>query len=298
MANTRGNRRPVSRSRDRQVPGLGRLTDLRSSVHQIPGVLGSWIGFRTVDGEATRDLALVVSVQRKRPKHLLRENELIPSHLAWSDRKRQTRRLRTDVVTAGRRARLKNGIAGPGDLALLSSGTSKSTVGPALLLADGTRALVTAGHAVNSSDWSAAISLPDGGIASGIVLSRVEDPWVDIALLGDISQVDLDNLYTDGSRVNGYESPTPSLVGSSVAVLSRRGPLVTVCRGVHADHVALGSWWRDCVVTDVRTQVGDSGALLVGQNNTALGVLRGEIEGQDFYVPITSVLVRTQAKLL
>jgi hypothetical protein len=153
------------------------------------------------------------------------------------------------------------------------------------------KVVTTAGHLfLDGFVQDERVLLTSAATAHEAIAVRVQlTPTVDYALLQPISTVTCANQYLDLFPIRSLHHVTTSDVGAALQILTADGrPRSVICRGVAARATIDGRPMNGLILTDWRTQPGDSGACLVDttQQQRAWGLLVGRIDTATFSLSV------------
>jgi hypothetical protein len=310
----RGKRPPL---RPPAFPTHAKLEELYEPLMQLPNMAGWYVGRKRKDGRLTKQLAIVCCVQAKVSTRELTAKERIPKTIAWYRTRRERVRLQTDVQEVGDSGfQVLPPTVGPGDVmgdVTGSSATARATIGIALRHPVHGDVVTTAGHAFfkdafGSQGPSAAgspirifnIGSGPEQAFEGSLVKAVVQAEADYALLKPATGPR--NLFQDAFNLAGLFFPLPADIGTPLLVLTRRGLISTVLRGVFGS-VPIGQLqMRGMILTDLVTQGGDSGCVLVDNSFRVWGLLAGftTLNGAQHSVfsPVHSVIGAENAELI
>jgi hypothetical protein len=222
----------------------------------------------------------------------------VPRSLRWSNTTR-AKMVRTDVRRVSPRYAPQSGILGPGDDVVARA--FHATIGIALRHPVLGPCVTTAAHLFEAAGPGAQVRISRDGTRQNVLATvRPITSFVDYALLRAAPGTPIANIYDDRVRLRGAFSPTDVDVGAAVFVLLSSGSLQrTVCRGIHAAIDTPEQVLEDCILTDMVTLGGDSGACLVDRQFRVWGALRGQL-GRTFsvFAPVQHILDEERATLL
>jgi len=262
---------------------LARAERQLSSKKKYPNVLGVALGRRRADRDWLAERVITVFVSRKVAPSELRRGIIPPYITAQLNGKRL--RLPTDVISVGE-ARGRAQAVAPGDSVKVAPGS-----GHLSWVAAGQA--VTAEHVTGFGAVGAAVTGPSGPIGS---VTRVgyEVDKVDAALIQLLPGTAVTNVV--GGRTVGrarytkdadiYSPTTGRLAsvylagnGGFTPVAIRHihvGPFFTLVGGDGTEFTP-----RPLTLTDLCTDFGDSGTVLLGDDNRPLALLSGIVDADD-----------------
>jgi hypothetical protein len=272
--------------------GLQRLKALHARLVRLPNTFATYIGQPCRKGKWRKEVAVVALVAAKQPEELLQHHRRVPKSMSWG------RARRTDVLHVNPTFVSQAGVLGPGDA--VRAGRKTGTVGIALLHPLLGHCVTTAAHVFEraGADAQARVSR-DGGFREVSARVRPITRMTDYALLR-APDVPCGNVFDDRRDIGPAFSPGEDDVAATLFVLLATGRRQqTVCRGIHASITTPSETLEDCILTDMVTLSGDSGACLIDQQDRIWGVLRGRL-GTTFsvFAPVQYILDKEQATLL
>lgn len=291
---SRKKRSRARRLQPRQRVSLRRINELHEQLVQLPNAYATYVGQRCRRGKWARSVAIVCLVGEKKPPQCLLPARRIPKTVRWGKARQST-----DVLQVKPRFVAQAGVLGPGDHVM--AGTKRATVGVALLHPQLGECVTTAAHLFENAGMGAQVKVSrNGGFQN--VKSKVAQitPLVDYAVLQAPPGTPCGNIFDDRRDLGEEYEPTEADVGSTVFVLLSTGiRQQTTCRGVHAAITTPKETMQDCILTDMVTLSGDSGACLIDEQFRIWGVLRGRLDTTfSVFAPVRHILEQEQATLL
>jgi hypothetical protein len=272
--------------------GLRRLKMLHTRLVRLPNTFATYVGQPRRKRQWRKEVAVVVLVAAKVREELLQRHRRVPKSLVWG------RARRTDVLHVNPAFVSQAGVLGPGDAVRV--GPKTGTVGIALLHPRLGHCVTTAAHVFERAgvDAQARVSR-DGAFREVSARVRPITRRTDYALLR-APDVPCGNVFDDRRNIGPVFSPGEDDVGETLFVLLATGRRQqTVCRGIHASITTPSETLEDCILTDMVTLSGDSGACLIDQQDRIWGVLRGRLDTTfSVFAPVQYILDREQATLL
>jgi hypothetical protein len=272
--------------RPRRLPAGRVLEENVRGLMNYPNVVAAFIGKKQRKRKDTGQLSIVCGVREKVPEKDLEPRHVIPKNLELAVTPARSSRVSTDVIPIHGSFSVQSTVLGPSDIAF-PGGVNKSTIGIAVRHPTFGKVITTAGHAIPQGFGTGGKMVVASG-GSSFIAELAAEPRInqstDHALLRPENQDLVGNFFRDVTPLGPPYIPDPDHdVGKQLFVLPAERDIVpVVCRGLRGSvRVGANLVMNDLILTDLRTEDGDSGACLVDGNWRAWGLLLGIFETGD-----------------
>jgi hypothetical protein len=290
-----------------RIPRPGRLAELYAELCALPNVRGCFVGHKRRKGRSTREVSIICCVVDKPRPRELRKAQRIPSAMEWRISSQRTGTIRTDVQVLGETA-LHAAVLGAGDEVdgFTPFGgvpqPGRGTIGVAMRHPEYGPVVTTAGHVLGAESFGVTtfppgreprVALRNAGQSSvvyGVARKVAITPESDYALISAPAGQRIENLFQDDQPLAVPYAPQPSDIARPAFVLTSQGIVPTRLRGIHGSLPVGQLMLRDLLLTDFRTQGGDSGGCLVNSDSRVMGLVEGVTSADGhLYSAFTSV---------
>lgn len=293
------------------------LRTLYDTVLERPNVTGCFVGRKRRGGRDTGELALVCCVDQKVAADDLAIAHRVPGEMRWPQTSRRKATIRTDVIVA-RGTGVQAATLGPGDLATIDATAEVASVGVALRHPIYGDVLTTAGHAVlpragtiieapgderSVTLQNMRLGAPRDALSARLLMAAWNADF-DYALVRPVQGARCGNAYQDDLALGRHYVPDDADVRDAAPMfaLTVRGLLSVTLHGIAGVFTVKGVRMEGLILTDLKTNDGDSGCVLVDARLRPVGLLTGFFLSSDeryaLWTSLDRLLAREQARLI
>lgn len=278
--------------RGRQFPNDGELKKIYLELMKKPNVWCCFIGRKEIKGEPQPGLSIVCGVHEKFTETNLSQKERIPKSIKCMNFHSSSHSLKTDVIQMSPKLTFHQDTVyfGPGDGIKRIKDNSRATIGIALNHPDFGPVVTTAGHLFEEghSDNNEDVLITSGSKqVYGKKVRHINSIDADYALIqiNENRWQQSENLFKGREiyRVGPFVSIGKSDLNKIGYILTQTTSRIqTTIKGIHAYcNFGNGIIRTDLILTDPKTNKGDSGACLVTEKYAVSGLLVGQIGISD-----------------